>query len=98
LRAGDTGLDLEIMLDAPRSARRFIDGLTEDEFLAEELHQSAVSMCLVVIGECAKRLTRQNQEFAAEHDLDGCAIASLTAMRHWTSRSSGRLRQGTSSP
>ncbi len=61
MKNADPWLDLELMIDAADRARSFVDGLTEQDFLADYKTQDAVAMCLVVIGESAKLLMRNKR-------------------------------------
>ncbi len=42
----------------------FIDGLSKEDFLADKRTQSAVVMCLVVIGEAATKVMDRYPDFA----------------------------------
>lgn len=44
------------MLNAARKIRRFVAGMTEDDFKASELHQSAVLREIQVLGEAARQI------------------------------------------
>lgn len=55
------------MLQASRQATTFIEGMREQEFLADERTQQAVAMSLVIIGEAATRLTRDHPELPCQH-------------------------------
>ena len=48
-------------------AARFVDGISEDEFMADELRQAALSKCVEVIGEAAGELLRRFPGFVASH-------------------------------
>jgi len=52
------------ILDAADAIQRFIEPISEDEFLSDELRQSGVLQKLIVIGEAAARLPK---DFQAEH-------------------------------
>ena len=52
------------ILEAANAVRRFCEPVNEDEFLQDELRQSAVLQKLIVIGEAAARLSML---FQAEH-------------------------------
>jgi uncharacterized protein with HEPN domain len=45
------------MLLAARKARQFVEGITQEEFAASELHQNAVIRPLEIIGEAAARVS-----------------------------------------
>jgi uncharacterized protein with HEPN domain len=63
----DPGLHLEEMAGAAKSAVIFVDGLDEADFLADEMAQHAVTMCILRIGEAAKRLMKRHPEFVGVH-------------------------------
>ena len=44
------------IIDAAEAIGRFCDGVNEEQFLREELRQSAVLQKLIIIGEAASRL------------------------------------------
>ena len=44
------------IVEAANAIKRFCETIREDEFLLDELHQSAVLQKLIVIGEAASRL------------------------------------------
>ncbi len=50
------------MIEAARSISRFCEAVSEDEFLQDELRQSAVLQKLIVIGEAASRLSGNFKE------------------------------------
>ena len=52
------------IIDAADAIRRFCDPVREDEFLQDELRQSAVLQKLIVIGEAANHLS---VEFRKQH-------------------------------
>ena len=53
------------ILEAADAIQRFIEPISEDEFLSDELRQSGVLQKLIVIGEAASRLPKI---FQAEHN------------------------------
>jgi uncharacterized protein with HEPN domain len=57
-------LYLDDILDAADSIARFLNGLEKENFLGDELRQSAVLQKLIVIGEAASRLST---DFRARH-------------------------------
>jgi uncharacterized protein with HEPN domain len=57
-------LYLTDILDAADAFRRFCEPVGEDEFLQDEMRQSAVLQKLIVIGEAAAHLS---QEFRVSH-------------------------------
>jgi uncharacterized protein with HEPN domain len=68
MRGADPGLYVERMAKAARDAINFVEGLTENSFLADERTQHAVSMCLIVIGENTKRLIAAAPDAMRGHD------------------------------
>lgn len=52
------------ILDAADAIQRFIEPISEDDFLQDELRQSGVLQKLIVIGEAAARLPK---EFQTKH-------------------------------
>ena len=58
---------VEQMLTAANDARRFIDGMSKEDFLADKRTQQAVVMSLVIIGEAAARIMDKHSEFVADH-------------------------------
>jgi len=52
------------ILEAADAIQRFIESISENEFLRDELRQSGVLQKLIVIGEAAARLPR---DFQAKH-------------------------------
>lgn len=54
------------ILEAADAVRRFCEPASEDEFLLDELRQSAVLQKLIVIGEAAARLPARFQEMHSE--------------------------------
>lgn len=52
------------ILDAADAIQRFIEPISEDDFLQDELRQSGVLQKLIVIGEAAVRLPK---EFQTKH-------------------------------
>jgi uncharacterized protein with HEPN domain len=53
------------MRTAAKDARRFVDGMSKEEFLADKRTQQAVVMSLVIIGEAAARIMDNHSEFVA---------------------------------
>jgi uncharacterized protein with HEPN domain len=58
---------IDQMLTAANDARRFIDGMSKEDFLADKRTQQAVVMSLVIIGEAAARIMDKHSEFIADH-------------------------------
>ena len=52
---------LEQIIDAVDKVKQFTDGLNQEQFLADQKTQSAVIMQLVLIGELAKRVSKETQ-------------------------------------
>lgn len=55
-------LYLTDMVEAADAIQRFIQGIQRDDFLRDELYQSAVLQKLIVIGEAAARLPTEFRE------------------------------------
>jgi uncharacterized protein with HEPN domain len=58
---------IDQMLTAANDARRFIDGMSKEDFLADKRTQQAVVMSLVIIGEAAARIMDKHSEFITDH-------------------------------
>lgn len=58
---------LDHIQQAAADACSFIDGLSKEDFLADKRTQSAVVMCLVVIGEAATKVMDRYPEFTDRH-------------------------------
>jgi uncharacterized protein with HEPN domain len=58
---------IDQMLTAAKDARRFVDGMSKEDFLADKRTQQAVVMSLVIIGEAAARIMDKHGEFIAHH-------------------------------
>ena len=58
---------LDQMLTAANDARRFIDGMSKEDFLADKRTQQAVVMSLVIIGEAAARIMEKHSQFVADN-------------------------------
>ncbi len=58
---------LDHIQQAAADACMFIDGLSKEDFLSDKRTQSAVVMCLVVIGEAATKVMDQYPEFSNGH-------------------------------
>jgi uncharacterized protein with HEPN domain len=56
---------IDQMPTAANDARRFVDGMSKEDFLADKRTQQAVVMSLVIIGEAAARITDSHSEFIA---------------------------------
>jgi uncharacterized protein with HEPN domain len=64
----DEGLCLADIVDAADAIDRFLSGMTEDDWIEDELRQSAVMHRLIIIGEAAARLSKEFRERHAEID------------------------------
>ena len=65
---------IEQMLTATNDARRFVDGMSKEDFLPDKRTQQAVVMSLVIIGEAAARIMDNHGEFVADHpEIPGVA-------------------------
>jgi uncharacterized protein with HEPN domain len=86
---------IDQMLTAAKDARRFVDGMSKEDFLADKRTQQAVVMSLVIVSEAAARIMDKHGEFIAHHPeipwrgMRGCAIASHTDISTSTSMSYG---------
>ena len=58
---------LDQMLTAANDARRFVDGMSKEDFLADKRTQQAVVMSLVIIGEAAARIMDKHSQFVADN-------------------------------
>jgi uncharacterized protein with HEPN domain len=58
---------LEQMLESARFALDFVEGLSEEEFLADQRTRHASAMCLINIGEYVARIGREVPVYFAEH-------------------------------
>jgi uncharacterized protein with HEPN domain len=58
---------LDHIRQSAEDACSFVDGLSKDDFLADRRTQSAVVMCLVVIGEAATKVMDRYPGFADRH-------------------------------
>lgn len=67
MKDGDVFVLLDQILEAARLAAVYVEGMSEDEFLADKRTQQAVAMNLIIIGEAATRLARSYPSFAAAH-------------------------------
>lgn len=65
------------MLVAARHIRAFMDDVTEDAFLADDLRQSAVLHQMTILGEAAKRVS---EPFRAAHPQ--IAWPAMAALRN----------------
>ncbi len=68
----DDGLYLADIVDAAAAIDHFLSGMTEDDWIEDELRQGAVMHKLIIIGEAAARLSK---EFRDRHpDIDWADI------------------------
>ncbi len=67
MKDGDVFVLLDQILEAARLATSYVEGMTEDGFLADKRTQQAVAMNLIIIGEAATRLARSHPSFPAAH-------------------------------
>lgn len=67
MKDGDVFVLLDQILEAARLATSYVEGMTEDGFLADKRTQQAVAMILIIIGEAATRLARSHPSFPAAH-------------------------------
>jgi len=58
----DERLYLADIVEAANAIDRFLAGLSEDDWIDDEVHQSAVMHQLIIIGEAASRLSREFQD------------------------------------
>jgi uncharacterized protein with HEPN domain len=58
---------LDQMLTAANDARRFLDGMSKEDFLADKRTQQAVVMSLGIIGEAAARIMDKHSQFVADN-------------------------------
>jgi uncharacterized protein with HEPN domain len=58
---------IDQMLTAANDARRFIDEMSKEDFLADKRTQQAVVMSLVIIGEAAARIMDKHSQFVADN-------------------------------
>ncbi len=47
--------------------RRFVSGMSREEFLADRRTQQAVTMSLLIIGEAAAKMVERHAEFVEKH-------------------------------
>jgi uncharacterized protein with HEPN domain len=62
----DEGLYLADIVAAAEAIDRFLAGMTEDDWIEDEVRQSAVMHRLIIIGEAAARLSRAFRDRHAE--------------------------------
>ncbi|MGA9823563.1 MAG: DUF86 domain-containing protein [Methylocystis sp.] len=63
---GDVALVLDQMLAAARLAISYVDGMQEDDFMADTRTQQAVALNLLIVGEAAARLGRDHPDFLGQ--------------------------------
>jgi len=63
---------------AAQAAIQFVDGMSYADFQADTKTQRAVTMNLVILGECAAKIERRFAEFAVAHpEIDWAAIRGM---------------------
>jgi uncharacterized protein with HEPN domain len=55
------------MLEAARQACSYVDGVSKEDFFDDKRTQQAVILNLILMGEEATRLLRDNEAFADQH-------------------------------
>jgi uncharacterized protein with HEPN domain len=60
-------LYLDELLEAARLATSYVDGMDENDFLADTRTQQAVAMNLLIIGEAVARLGRDHPDFLVQN-------------------------------
>jgi uncharacterized protein with HEPN domain len=68
MKERDVFVLMDQMAEAGQRATSFVEGMQEDEFLADGRTQQAVAMSLIIIGEAATRLERIPQKLADFYD------------------------------
>ena len=58
---------LDHMLEAALQACAYVEGSTKEEFLADKRTQQAVILNIILIGEEATKLLKDNEAFADQH-------------------------------
>lgn len=58
---------LDHMLEAALQACAYVEGLSKEEFLGDKRTQQAVVLNLILIGEEATKLLKDNEAFADQH-------------------------------
>lgn len=58
---GDDAYLADILAEARRIGR-FLDGVTREEFIADELRRYAVMYALTIVGEAARRVTQDRRD------------------------------------
>ena len=58
---------LDHMLEAAQQACSYVEGMSKDNFLLDKRTQQAVILNLILIGEEATKLLRDNEAFAQQH-------------------------------
>ena len=59
---------LDHIQQAAEDARSFVEGLTQDDFLADKRTQQAIIMNLIIIGEAATKVMEGYAGFTRNHD------------------------------
>ncbi len=69
------------MLDASRTARKYVSGIDQADFLSTRMVQQAVILNLIVIGEAAVQIETEFPDFARDNpavpwkNCEACATA-----------------------
>lgn len=71
---------LDQMIEAARLARCYVAGMSFDQLIADRRTQQAVVLNIVVIGEAAARLLRQQPDFADAYQA--VPLRSIRGMRN----------------
>jgi uncharacterized protein with HEPN domain len=58
---------LDRMLEAATQACAYVEGMSKEEFLADKRTQQAVVLNLILVGEEATKLLKDNEAFADLH-------------------------------
>ncbi len=71
---------VEHVRQSAADARRFVDGMSKEDFIADKRTQSAVVMCLVIIGEAATKIMDRHPAFVEQNP--GVRWRSMRGMRN----------------
>jgi uncharacterized protein with HEPN domain len=67
MTTSDVALILDQMLEAARLAISYVEGMQEEDFMADTRTQQAVALNLLIVGEAAARLGRDHSDFLDRH-------------------------------
>jgi len=71
MNADDHGLRIDDylahMLEGAQLVRKYVDGMSKEEFIQDRRTQQAVILNLIVVGEAATRLCGGHEEFVSKH-------------------------------